>query len=47
MKLVDPKNGEKAIKDLDMQYDGRHTDQPTPRAPKIAAYLVEFLHLSR
>jgi hypothetical protein len=44
LKLVDPKNGEKAIKDLDMQYDGRQTDQ---RAPKIAAYLVEFLHLSR
>jgi hypothetical protein len=28
LKLVDPKKGEKAIRDLDLQYDGRHTDEP-------------------
>jgi hypothetical protein len=28
LKLVDPKKGEKAIKELDLQYDGRHTDEP-------------------
>lgn len=28
LKLVDPKKGEKAIRDLDQQYDGRHTDDP-------------------
>jgi hypothetical protein len=28
LKLVDPKKGEKAIRDLDLRYDGRHTDEP-------------------
>lgn len=26
--LVDPKKGKEAIRELDLQYDGRHTDQP-------------------
>jgi hypothetical protein len=28
LKLVDPKKGEKAIQELDLRYDGRHTDEP-------------------
>jgi hypothetical protein len=28
LKFVDPKKGKKAIRDMDLQYNGRHTDQP-------------------
>ncbi|RWK41950.1 DUF6766 family protein [Mesorhizobium sp.] len=28
LRLVDPKKGKEAIRELDLQYDGRHTDQP-------------------
>ncbi|WP_287105720.1 DUF6766 family protein [Mesorhizobium sp.] len=28
LRLVDPKKGKEAIRELDLQYDGRHTDEP-------------------
>lgn len=28
LRLVDPEKGKEAIRELDLQYDGRHTDQP-------------------
>jgi hypothetical protein len=28
LKLLDPKKGEKVIQELDLQYHGRHTDEP-------------------
>ncbi|RWO51686.1 DUF6766 family protein [Mesorhizobium sp.] len=28
LRLVDPKKGKDAIRELDLQYDGRHTDEP-------------------